>query len=154
MSPRVVTFHYTLRDPGGRVIDTSLGGAPVVYLEGGGQIIDGLDEQLRGVEAGAKQRVEVPAARGYGERDPSQIRRVKRSRLPIEGELKVGDTFRVGADQAAPIVTVTNVAGDDVWLDANHPLAGVNLVFDVEIVAVRPPTAAELRDGHPHGGEG
>jgi len=154
MTRRVVTFHYTLRDPTGRVLDTSAGGEPISYLEGGGQIIDGLDEQLRGVPAGSKSRVEVPAKRGYGERDPSQIQRVKRDRLPINGELKVGDTFQAGEDAFAPIVTVAGLEGDEVLLDANHPLAGVNLTFDVEIVAVRQATDEEITHGHAHGVHG
>ena len=151
---RVVTFHYTLRDPAGRVIDTSAGSEPIVYLEGAGQIIDGLDVQLRTVEAGAKTRVQVAAAEAYGERDPAQVQRVKRAVLPVEGELRVGETFRAGEDRYAPVVTVIALEGDDVLLDANHPLAGVDLTFEVEIVAVRTPTADELRHGHAHGAEG
>jgi FKBP-type peptidyl-prolyl cis-trans isomerase SlyD len=151
MSRRVVTFHYTLRDPSGRVIDTSAGGEPVSYLEGAGQIIEGLDEQLRQVAAGVKQRVQVPAAKAYGERDPAQIQRVPRDRLPIEGELKIGDSFQAGEDQFAPVVTVAGIEGDQVLLDANHPLAGVDLTFDVEIVGVREPTKEELSHGHAHG---
>jgi FKBP-type peptidyl-prolyl cis-trans isomerase SlyD len=152
--PRVVTFHYILRDPTGRVLDTSEGGAPVTYLEGAGQIIDGLDEQLRGVAAGARSRVQVPAARAYGERDPAQLQRVKRARLPVTGELRVGDSFQAGEDQAAPVVKVAAIEGDEVLLDANHPLAGVDLTFDVTIVAVRAATPEELRHGHAHGAEG
>ena len=76
--PRIVSFHYTLRDPGGRVLDTSAGGGPVTYLEGAGQIIDGLDSRLRAAIAGQKSRVEVPAREAYGERDPAQMQRVKR----------------------------------------------------------------------------
>lgn len=72
MNPSVVTFHYTLRNPSGRVLDTSVGAEPVTYLEGAGQIIDGLDEQLRGAAAGLKIRIQVPAARAYGDRDASQ----------------------------------------------------------------------------------
>jgi FKBP-type peptidyl-prolyl cis-trans isomerase SlyD len=154
MNPRVVTFHYTLRDPSGRVLDTSTGGAPVTYLEGAGQIIDGLDEQLRAEPAGVKTRVRVPAAKAYGERDPAQVQRVKRGLLPVEGELHPGDTFRTGEDQFAPFVTVVAVEGDEVLLDANHPLAGVELMFDVEITSVRPATAEELRHGHAHGAGG
>jgi len=90
MNPSVVTFHYTLRDPSGRVLDTSVGAAPVTYLEGAGQIIDGLDEQLRGAAAGLKTRIQVPAARASGERDPAQVQPVKRSQLPVEGELAIG----------------------------------------------------------------
>ncbi len=73
---RVVTFHYTLRDTAGKVIDTSAGGAPVSYLEGAGQIIDGLDEQLRFAAAGEKAKVTVPAAKAYGMHDPAQVQRV------------------------------------------------------------------------------
>src|SRR5512138_2076878 len=71
--PRVVTFHYTLRDTSNRVLDTSAGGAPITFLEGSGHIIDGLDEQLRDADAGVKRRVHVPAAKAYGERDPAQV---------------------------------------------------------------------------------
>ena len=152
--PRVVTFHYTLRDPAGHVLDTSAGGEPVSYLEGAGQIIEGLDEQLRFATAGEKARVIVPAKKAYGEHDPAQVQRVKRGLLPVTGELKVGDQFQTDADRAAPIVTVRALEGDEVLLDANHPLAGVDLTFDVEIVAVRPPTGEELSHGHAHGADG
>lgn len=145
MAARFVTFHYTLRDPAGKIIDTSLGGEPVTYLEGAGQVIDGLDEQLRSANAGEKRRVVVPAAKGYGERDPQQVRRVKRARLPIEGELKPGDQFQAGPDRHAPVVAVLAVEGDEVVLDANHPLAGVDLTFEVEVLAVRAAIAEKGR---------
>ncbi len=151
---RVVTFHYTLRDPAGRVLDSSAGGDPITYLEGAGQIIDGLDQRLRTTEAGTKARVQVPAAQAYGERDPGQVQRVKRAVLPVDGEIKVGDTFQAGADRFAPTVTVAGLEGDEVLLDANHPLAGVDLTFDVEIVSARLANAEELRHGHAHGPEG
>ena len=149
--PRVVSFHYTLRDPSGRVIDSSAGGEPVTFLEGAGQVIEGLDEQLRIAAAGEKARVIVPAKKAYGERDPAQVQRVKRALLPVEGELNVGDQFQTDQDRFAPVVTVQAIEGDDVLLDANHPLAGVDLTFDVEVVAVREPTASELEHGHAHG---
>jgi FKBP-type peptidyl-prolyl cis-trans isomerase SlyD len=144
-------FHYTLRDPAGRVLDSSAGGEPVTYREGAGQIIDGLDLRLREAAAGTKARVQVPAAQAYGARDPAQVQRVKRAMLPIEGELKVGDTFQAGDDRFAPVVTVAGVEGGEVLLDANHPLAGVDLTFDVEIVSARAATAEELQHGHAHG---
>ncbi|HYP18157.1 MAG TPA: peptidylprolyl isomerase [Opitutus sp.] len=152
--PRVVTFHYTLRDPEGRVLDTSAGADPITYLEGAGQIIDGLDEQLRAEPAGAKTRVVVPAAKAYGEHDPAQVQRVNRALLPVEGDLKIGDAFQAGADRHAPVVTVAGIEGDEVLLDANHPLAGVDLTFDVEVVSARSATAEELRHGHAHGASG
>lgn len=149
--PRVVTFHYTLRDPANRVIDTSAGGEPITYLEGAGQIIEGLDEQLRFATAGEKARVLVPAAKAYGEHDPAQVQRVKRASLPVEGELKVGDQFQTDTDRYAPIVTVRAIEGDEVLLDANHPLAGVDLTFEVEVVAARGATKDEIAHGHAHG---
>lgn len=152
--PRVVSFHYTLRDPSGRVLDSSAGGDPITYLEGGGQIIEGLDDQLRSTAAGTKTRVQVPAARAYGEHDPAQVHRVKRNLLPIEGELQVGDQFQTGTDRFSPIVTIAAIEGDEVLLDGNPPLAGVDLTFDVEIVSAREATAEELSHGHAHGAEG
>jgi FKBP-type peptidyl-prolyl cis-trans isomerase SlyD len=151
---RVVSFHYTLRDPSGRVIDSSAGGQPVTYLEGAGQIIPGLDEQLRDATLDEKRRVTVPAAKAYGERDASQVQRVKRAQLPVEGELQVGDQFQTDSDRYAPIVTIAAIEGDDVLLDANHPLAGVDLTFDVQITALREPSAEELQHGHAHGSGG
>lgn len=154
MNRSVVTFHYTLRDGQGRVLDMSGGGEPIGYLEGAGQIIEGLEEQLRGRAGGTKCVVAVPAAKAYGLRDEAQVQKVPRAALPIDGELRVGDRFQAGDDRFAPIVMVTKIEGDEVWLDANHPLAGVDLTFDVEIVAVRPATADEISHGHPHGPDG
>lgn len=150
----VVTFHYTLRDSQGRLLDTSSGGQPVSYLEGAGQIIDGLDEALRGVAVGTKQMVNVPAAKAYGDYDAEQVQRVLKVLLPVEGDLNPGDQFRAGDDTFAPIVRVVEVDGDHVVLDANHPLAGVDLVFDVEVLGVREASPDELTHGHAHPGEG
>ena len=147
-SRNVISFLYTLRDPEGRVLDMASPEEPIVHLEGSGMIIEGLAAALAGLEPGTKKRVEVSAADGYGERDSEQVRRIARSVLPIEGELKVGDQFRTAEDQAAPIVTVMEISGEDVLLDANHPLAGVDLTFDVEVLAVRAATAAEMEHGH------
>jgi len=146
MPANVVIFHHTLRDAEGRLLDTSRGGPPVVNLEGSGTIVDGLEEALRGRPAGARARVAVPAARGYGERDERLVRRVKRQTLPVT-DLQPGDRFQTGPDRQAPIVTVVAVKGDEVVLDANHPLAGADLFFEVEIVAVRPATPAEVARG-------
>jgi FKBP-type peptidyl-prolyl cis-trans isomerase SlyD len=144
MAQNIVTLHYTLRDPAGRVLDMSQGDAPISYLEGAGQIIDGLEEPLRGVAAGTRQQVQVPAAKAYGLHDPAQVHKVNRTLLPVEDEVRVGDRFRTEADHFAPVVTVVGLEGDHVLLDANHPLAGVDLTFDVEIVAVRPATPEEI----------
>lgn len=150
MSKSVVTFHYTLHNSQGELLDSSSGGQPIVYLEGGGQIIDGLEEALRGSAVGDKRKVDVAAARAYGLRDDSLVRKVKRTQLPVD-EVKIGDMFQTGQDRHSPVVTITAIDGDDVTLDANHPLAGVDLVFDTEIVSIRPATDEEVAHGHVHG---
>lgn len=123
-------------------------------MEGAGQIIDGLDEQLRDATMDEKRRVVVPAAKAYGERDAGQVHRIKREQLPIDGELVVGDRFRTDSHPQAPIVTITAIEGDEIVLDANHPLAGVDLTFDVQIVGAREASPDEIEHGHAHGGEG
>ena len=153
MSARVVTFHYTLLNPEGRVIDSSAGADPITYLEGAGQIIDGLDQRLREVAPGTRIKVPVPAAEAYGLPDPAQVQKVKRALLPVQGELRVGEQFQAGEDRFAPVVTVVAVDGDEVTLDANHPLAGLDLTFEVDLVSARPATVEEMTHGHPHGAD-
>jgi len=146
---RIVSFHYNLKNPEGSLLDTSRGGDPIVYLEGAGMIIDGLDEALRSANPGDKGIVDVPAAKGYGDKDPAQIQDVPRDRIPVEGELKVGDQFQTGPDAGAPVVTVVAVDETTVTLDANHPMAGVDLRFEVEVMNARLATPAELDAGKP-----
>ena len=152
MNPRRLTFHFTLRDPEGRVLDTSRGGAAPVCVEGAGQIIDGLAAALATMHPGETRRLVVPPEQGYGRRDEGLVQRVPRRHLPV-GDLAVGDRFQTAPDVHAPVVTIVALAGDEVVLDANHPLAGVPLHFEVELVTARPATAAEIaaaRDGAGH----
>lgn len=154
MNRHVVTFHYKLRDRQGTLLDSSLGGEAITFLEGASQIVEGLEEGLRGLPAGTQATIQVPATKAYGERDETQVQRVLKSLLPIEGEVKPGDQFRAGNDAYAPTVTVKGVEGDELLIDANHPLAGLDLEFEVEVLAVRAANAAELAHGHAHGAGG
>jgi FKBP-type peptidyl-prolyl cis-trans isomerase SlyD len=142
---RHVTFHFTLKDARGRVLDTSRGAAPTPFVEGRGQIIVGLEEELLQMAPGEKRIVVVPPERAYGVRETELIQQVPRAHLPVD-TLKVGDQFQTGPDRQAPVVTVAAIEGDLVLLDANHPLAGQVLHFELEVVGVRPATAAELQD--------
>ena len=144
MNRRTFTFHYTLKDGTGRLIDTSRGGAPMPFTEGMGQIIEGLEAALLPMAVGEKRTVAVPPERGYGLPDPGLVQKVPRARLPV-AELRVGDQFQTGPDRHAPVVTVRALEGDDVLLDANHPLAGQELHFEVEVVTVRAATQEELQ---------
>jgi FKBP-type peptidyl-prolyl cis-trans isomerase SlyD len=143
-APRLLTFHYTLRDAGGHVLDTSRGGEPTPFIESAGQIIEGLEESLRQMTVGETRAIVVPAEKAYGLREAELVQKVPKARLPV-GDIKVGDQFQTGPDRQAPIVTIVSIEGDEVLLDANHPLAGQELHFEIELIAARPATPAELQ---------
>jgi len=146
MSLRYLNFHYILRDAQGRMLDTSRGNEPLGCVEGAGQIVDGLEAVLRSMQPGESRKVVVPPERGYGLHERELVRKVARTQLPV-AELNVGDRFQTGPDQHAPVVTVLAIEGNEVLLDANHPLAGQHLHFEVELLAARPATVAECAAG-------
>jgi FKBP-type peptidyl-prolyl cis-trans isomerase SlyD len=143
-TPRHLTFHYTLRNRAGRILDTSRGAEPLSCVEGTGQIIEGLEDSLRRMNESETRQVVVPPERAYGVREAALVQKVPRDRLPVD-EVQVGDQFQTGPDRQDPVVTVVAIEGDDVLIDANHPLAGEELHFEVELVAQRPATPAELQ---------
>lgn len=153
MSKRVVSFHYTVTNASGAKLDSSLGKAPLTVLEGAGQIIPGLESALRPLNAGDKKKISVAAADAYGAHEKTLVTTIKRDQLPAE-DVNVGDRFRGGEDEHARIFIVTEIGEAGVTLDGNHPLAGQDLVFDVEIMEARPATEEELQHGHAHGGDG
>ena len=149
MSQNVIGFHYTLKNKAGEVLDRSNPENPLSFLEGSGAIIEGLEESLANMSEGESSEVIVRPEKGYGVRDESQINVISKAALPAD-EVNVGDFFQAGGDQHAPIVQVVEVDGDDVKLDANHPLAGQDLFFDVEVVEKRLATEEEISHGHVH----
>jgi FKBP-type peptidyl-prolyl cis-trans isomerase SlyD len=148
---RVVSIHYTLRGDGGEVIDASGEGEPLTYLHGHGNLIPGLERELAGKNSGDKVQVKIAPADGYGEYDQALVQRVPRRALKGIAQPKVGMRLQAQTAQGARAVTVTQLSGDMVTLDGNHPLAGKNLNFEVEVAAVRGATAEELSHGHVHG---
>lgn len=148
---QVVSIHYTLRDDQGEVIDRSADGEPLTYLHGHGQLIPGLERELMGKSAGDRVQLKVSAADGYGDYDRELVQRVPRRALKGIGEVRVGMRLQAQTPQGPRAVTVSQVSGDMVTLDGNHPLAGKNLHFEVEIAAVRTATEEELAHGHVHG---
>jgi len=143
-APRQLTFHYTLRNRDGRILDTSRGAAPLSCLEGAGQIIEGLEDSLVLMTEGETRQVVVPPERAYGLREAELVQKVPRGHLPVE-DVKVGDQFQTGPDRSAPVVTVVAIESEEVLLDANHPLAGEELHFEVELIALRAATPEELQ---------
>jgi FKBP-type peptidyl-prolyl cis-trans isomerase SlyD len=151
---RVVTIHYTLKDDGGAVLDSSAGGEPLAYIQGHGNLVVGLEKALEGKQAGVSLTVSLAPAEGYGTRDESLIQRVPKRSLQGSGSIKKGMQFQARTDDGMRLFTVTAVIGDMVTLDGNHPLADKTLHFDVQIVGVREATAEELEHGHVHGAGG
>lgn len=146
----VYSFNYVLRDQSGEVLDSSGSGQSISFLEGSGAIIDGLEKAIRSMTPGECRKVALAPEQAYGIRDENQVQTVKRSALPVQ-DLEVGAMFQAGKDRNAPVVRVVKIDGDDVLLDANHPLAGQRLYFEVELVVKRPATAEEIDHGHAHG---
>jgi FKBP-type peptidyl-prolyl cis-trans isomerase SlyD len=147
---KAVTFHYSLRDDEGTVLDSSEGKEALTYLHGEGNIVPGLEKALEGKQAGDEVKATVPPAEGYGERSDDNIRNVPRRKLP-DGKLKPGMRVRLQTNEGPIAALVTAIKGDYVTVDANHPLAGMTLHFEVKVEAVRDATAEELEHGHVHG---
>lgn len=147
----VVSFHYTLTDKDGQIIDSSAGNDPLTYLHGVGQIVPGLENALVGKTVGDKLDVEVLAAEGYGEHHDFMVQQVPREAFQGVDEIEPGMQFQAQTPQGGMTVTVTAVDATTVTVDGNHPLAGKNLFFAVEIVSIRAASAEELEHGHVHG---
>lgn len=149
---KVVTMHYKLTLDDGQVVDDSAGGEPMSYLHGSGEVVPGLETALEGRKAGDDVRVSVSPEQGYGHREPDAVQAVQRSAFPPNAKLDVGITFQAMDQDENPLLgTITKVAGDEVTVDFNHPLAGFNLHFEVRVTGVREATAEERRHGHVHG---
>ncbi|HET6252218.1 MAG TPA: peptidylprolyl isomerase [Tepidisphaeraceae bacterium] len=147
----VVAIDYTLTDTNGAVIDTSNGHEPLTYLHGAGSITPGLEKALEGKSAGESLTVSIGPEKGYGLRNDAMVQSVSRNAF---GDAKVepGMQFRAeGQNAGSRVITVVSVEGDDVRIDANHPLAGQTLNFDVKIISVRAATAQEISHRHVHG---
>jgi len=149
---KVVLIHYTLKNDSGEVLDSSSAGDPLAYIHGQGNLIAGLEKALEGKQSGDKLNVSVEPSEGYGERDDSLVQQVPRRAFGGAPNVQPGMQFHAQTSQGhTRVVTVTRIQGDMVTVDGNHPLAGENLHFDVEVTEVRDATEEELEHGHVHG---
>ena len=147
----VVAIDYKLTDDDGQVLDSSEAGQPLSYLHGAGGIIPGLERELDGKEVGDQLQVTLAPADGYGERNEALRQEVSRDQFEGIEELALGMQFRVDSSAGPMVITIVQIADDVVTIDGNHPLAGVNLNFDVTVQEVRAATDEELQHGHAHG---
>jgi len=150
----VVLIHYTLSNSTGDPLDSSREGPPLAYLQGAGNLVPGLEKEMAGRKVGDSFDVVVSAKEGFGERllDPFAI---PRDKFPPDAELLPGMDL-VMEDATGNQMPLWVLEADDhaVKVDPNHPLAGMELHFAVEVVSIRPATAEELDHGHPHGPDG
>ena len=149
----VVSIHYTLKEDAGEVMDSSEGAEPLVYLHGENNLIPGLESELQGKVTGAKFVATIAAKDAYGEVSEEFVQTIKKDMFQDVDSVEVGMTFvSQGEGGQQRQVRVTTVEGEEVTIDANHPMAGKTLHFDVEVVAVREATDQETEHGHVHQG--
>lgn len=148
---KVALIEYTLTNDTGEMMDTSEGDGPLAYIHGIGNLVSGLEEELEGKSAGDELNVTVSPEKGYGLLDDSLVQVVDRSVFQGVDELEVGMHFQAQGDDDTHMIWVTEINGDEVTVDDNHPLAGETLTFDLKVVEVRDATEEELDHGHVHG---
>jgi len=147
----VVSIHYTLKDEEGTVIDSSQGAEPLTYLHGAGNIIPGLENAIAGKAPGDSVQVVVEPGQGYGEYQAELLQVVPKQAFEGVETVEPGMAFMAqAADGSQRRIVVRDVEGDEVTVDANHELAGVDLHFSVDVMDVREATAEEKDHGHAH----
>ncbi|HIG65107.1 MAG TPA: peptidylprolyl isomerase [Methyloprofundus sp.] len=147
----VVSIHYTLTNKAGEKLDSSIGAEPLSYLHGAGNIIPGLESALSESSVGDKLTVTIEAADAYGERNEQQIQTVGKEMFQGIDTIEVGMQFQADSSNGPAVVTITEIEEDNITIDGNHPLAGEQLTFDVEVMDIRPATETEMEHGHIHG---
>ena len=144
---RVATIHYTLTDDDGQVIDRSPQEQPLSYLHGAGNIVPGLESALEGKNPGDSLKVDVTPEKGYGQRNDSLVQEVPREAFQGVDKVEPGMQFRAQTQGGPLLVTVMEVGDAQVKIDGNHPLAGRNLHFAVEVADVRDASEQEKQVG-------
>ncbi|MBK9324202.1 MAG: peptidylprolyl isomerase [Bdellovibrionaceae bacterium] len=153
MKRRVLAFNYVLKGADGQILDASDEGEPLAFLEGAGQIIPKLEEQIKDMLAGEKKTVQLAAVDAYGVPDSKMKMDVPKAEL-AHLTLELGSFLQLNLGEQMKVVRVAEISDTTVILDGNHPLAGMDLTFDVEMAAVREATGEELQHGHAHGVHG
>jgi len=148
---KVVTFHYTLKNTDGEEMESSTDRDPMSYLHGANNIIRGLEQAMQGHTIGDKFSATIEPEDAYGVRVADNIQRVPLKRLKGQGKISVGQILNLQTNKGPVQVTVVKMGRFNVDVDANHPLAGETLTFDVEITGIRDAIAEETKHGHVHG---
>lgn len=133
----IVRIHYTGTLADGETFDSSRDRDPLEFTLGSGQVIAGFDSAVSGMSTGAVKVVEIPAEQAYGAHDPESLQSFPRDRMPPDISLEIGTRLQLQSESGQPLmVTVSEVTDDNVVLDGNHPLAGKDLTFEIELVEI------------------
>ena len=147
----VATIHYTLTNEAGETLDSSEGQEPLRYLHGAGNLIPGLERELLGKTPGASMQVSIAPEDAYGEIQPEMIQVVPRTAFQGVETIEPGMAFESRDPEGrSHRIVVKSIDGDEITIDANHPLAGQQLNFDVQVIEVRDASAEEIAHGHVH----
>lgn len=147
---RVIAFNYVLKNDAGEILDASEPNQPLPFLEGRQQIIPALESVISLMNEGDKKQIKLTAEESYGNFRQDMIMEVPKEEL-AHLKIEVGSALQLQLERQVKVVKVTKITDTHVTLDGNHPLAGVNLTFDVEIMLIRPATQDEMAHGHAHG---
>lgn len=132
-----VKVHYTGKLSSGEVFDSSVDREPIEFIVGGGQMIKGFDDGVLGMGLNEKKTLNIPADQAYGDSNPALIQTLDRTQLPPDLKPEVGQTLVAGSPEGQEMhVQVTEVTEATITIDANHPLAGKELIFDIELVEI------------------
>ena len=135
----VVLVHYTGTLSSGEVFDSSAGREPLEFMVGEGQMIAGFDAGVVGLAVGDKKTLQIPAAEAYGDWSEENTIPFPKENLPADMQIEVGMELTMNTAEGQPFnVMVAEILEDTIVLDANHPLAGKDLIFDIELVALNP----------------
>lgn len=148
---KVVSFHYTLTNDQGESLDSSREGEPMSYLHGSGNIIPGLEKEMAGKAKGDAFQATIAPADAYGERNEANVQRVSAKHFKDTRNLQPGQFVTLQTKQGPVQAVIVKVGRFNIDIDANHPLAGQTLTFDVEVTDVREATEEEISHGHVHG---
>ena len=148
-TPQIFTVHYVLKNKLGELVDTSEGSEPLHFLYGTPEIIEGIQKAVKDRNVGDCLEVTIPPEMAYGEYREELVRKVPRSLFEGVENLQVGMKFQTNSGDETQVVQVIGIDGNLVRVDANHPLAGFTLYFDLEIVGRRDATEDEISQGRP-----
>jgi FKBP-type peptidyl-prolyl cis-trans isomerase SlyD len=149
----VATIHFTVCSSDGTQIDSSRNSEPMVFLHGSHLLIQGLEDELEGKTVGDKFVIDITPNLAYGERHEELVQAVPKSMFE-DMDINPGMTFRATTDDGEQSVMILDINDEEVIVDGNHPLSGLTLNFDVEVLYVREATEEEIAHGHHHSDDG